>query len=406
MQIISLKSHILYFSIFFIIFYVEILKFAGIKIAILWKLILIVYIFLYIFRDNSKQTIKNFVFFGYLYSLKNFITISSFTNLIPALTEAIKSSYIVLLFHFFILLNKHRNINIYSLLVYISTYIILSSIPFLLNIIAPLGNGYNLDIFGIDAHGFVGIFQVASSAAITIAFAIIILIYHLIHVAQGRNKIFFFLLIILGLWIEIQTYARTGFAVVFVGGGFLLLYKKSFKFYLKLLVPLTALFFILIYYYNSSKVLQMRMAGTNIYMKKSKTETYGGSGRLVFGYYAIDNWYSTDFAGIFIGLGTELAKDMMKEDVGLRIYAHNGYIDVLQFNGIIGAMIYLFFLFFLIKYIFDNRFNKYYKLTIAVLFGYLISMLFQGEHYFLADFIFALTLSLLNSNQEIKGDKQ
>lgn len=393
---ISYKSHLLYFSIFFTIFYIEILSIAGIKIAVIWKLALLIFIIMYIFQDKGKSNIKKFVFFGYLYSLKNFFTLSSFANLIESLTEAIKSSYIVLLFHFFIILNRNRNINLYKILLSFSIYIILSSIPFLLNIISPLGKGYDLSIFGIEEQGFVGIFQVPSSAAVTIAFALLVLIYHLSNKPlSSKNKLLLVMLILLGLWIEIQTFARTGFAIVIVAGGYLFLYKKSFKFYLKLIIPFLIFLGILFSYYNSSKAFQMRINGTNIYLEKSQTETDGGSGRLKFSKHAIENWLDKDIEGLWIGLGTELAKDMMKEDVGLRIYAHNGFVDTLQFNGLIGVLLYLMFLFFVIKFIYQNKHHTYYKLNIAILYGYLISMLFQGEHYFMADVIFALSLSLL-----------
>lgn len=398
----SLKSHIFFFTIFFSIFYIETISIGGLKIAILWKIVLIGIIILYIF-SSKNSTQKKFIFWGYLYSLKNFINLSSFSYFISALTEVIKSAIIPLLAHFFILLQKNKNLDLYKILLSISIYIIISTIPFLLGIIQPLSKGYDLSLFGLEAYGFVGIFQIAHSAAVTIAFAIIVLIYEFEKSISKKLKIIYLILILLGLWVEIQTYARTGFAITFVAGTYLIFINKSIKYYIKISIPIIILCVTAYSYYLSSKVLQMRIEGTNKYQIKSKTEADLGSGRFKFQAHAIENWSSSDFDVIFIGLGIEIAKDMMEEDVGLRIYAHNGFIDILQFNGIIGIFIYGIFLLYMIIFIISNKSSPFYRLNIALLLAYLVSMFFQGEHFFLADVILALGLALLSkkNNYEI-----
>ena len=403
----SLKTHIFFFTIFFSIFYIETISIGGIKIAILWKLVLIGIIILYIL--NSKDSFqKKFIFWGYLYSLKNFVNASSFTYFISALTEVIKSAFIPLLAHFFILLQKNKNLNLYKILLTISIYIILSTIPFLLGIVQPLSKGYDLSLFGLEAYGFVGIFQIAHSAAVTIAFAIIILIYEFEKTNSKKLKIVYLSLIFLGLWVEIQTYARTGFAITLVAGSYLLFINKSIRYYLKISIPLVILCIGAYSYYLSSKVLQMRIEGTNKYQIQNKSKGDLGSGRFKFQANAIENWSSSDIDVIFIGLGIEIALDLMKEDVGLRIYAHNGFVDILQFNGLIGVFIYGMFLLYMIIFILSNRSSPYFRLNIALLLAYLVAMFFQGEHFFLADVILALGLALLvkKDNYEINKNNE
>lgn len=396
------QKHIFFFPIFFILFYVETISISGIKIAILWKILFISIIIFYIL--NSKNIFqKKFVFWGYLYSFKNFVNLSAFTYFISALTEVIKSAFIPLLTHFFILLQKNKNLNLYQILLTISVYIILSTIPFLLGIIKPLGEGYDLSIFGSKEEGFVGIFQVAHAAAVTIAFALIVIIYELQKTLSKKMKVIYLALCLLGLWVEIQTYARTGFAITFVAGSYLIFINKNIQYYLKISIPLIVLCLLAYNYYLSSKILQMRIEGTNTYQIQSHTKADLGSGRFKFQENAIDNWSSSEIDVIFIGLGIEIAMDMMKEDVGLRIYAHNGFVDILQFNGLIGVFIYIMFLFYIIIFILANKSSPYYKLTVALLLAYLVSTFFQGEHFFLADVILALGLALLvkKENYEI-----
>lgn len=399
------KTNTFYFFIFFILFYIETITIGGVKIAIWWKLVLIGIIILYILSSKSTG-LKKFILWGYLYSFKNFInlsSISSFTYFTSASTEVIKSTFIPLFAYFFISLQEKKNLNLYKILLTISIYIIISTIPFLLGIIKPLAKGYNLSLFGLNAYGFVGIFQVAHAAAVTIAFAVIVLIYEFEKITVRKFKIIYLCLILIGLWVEIHTYARTGFAVMFIAGSYLLFVNKNIKYYFKISIPLILLGLVAYTYYQSSEVLQMRLEGTNEYLEKSNTKADLGSGRFNFQYHALENWSSSDFSVIFMGLGVEIAKDMMKEDVGLRIYSHNGFVDVLQFNGLIGIFLYGMFLFYLIVFILSNKSSPYYRLNVALLLAYMTSMFFQGEHFFLADVIFALGLALLVKNHPIKN---
>lgn len=397
--------HTMAFSIFFIIFYVETIEVGPFKIAILWKSILVLFMLIYIIFDKSTTKIFSFALFGYLYSIKNLMSLSSFVNLPSTISLVIKHSFIFLFFHFFSLLKKNRNLNIYNLLLIISLYIIMSTIPFLLNIVKPLTIGYNLSILGLDEPGFIGIFQKPSGASITISFALLVLIFHVLNTKLNFiKKTFFLSIIFIGLWGLIQTYARTGYVILLIGFVYLFFNKKNILFYLKALIPILLLSLGVVYYYNNNEALQMRIEGKTIY---SSSDVSPGSGRIKFAYHAFDNWYSSDIGGLLIGLGKELALDMMKKDVGLRIYAHNGFLDVLQFNGLIGVTLYLLFLFFLIRFLLNNRKNIYYKLNITIFLGYLVSQLFQGERYFLADLIFGVSLTLLTTtiNNNSKGEK-
>ncbi len=407
MKINNALKHLFFFSLFFILFYIETISIGSIKFAVLWKIFLIGIILLYLNSSKSKS-LKKFIFFGYLYSLKNFFNESAFASspyFISASTEVIKSAFIPLLTHGFMLLQKNRNLNLYSMLLTLSIYIVISTIPFLLGIIEPLSKGYDLSLFGLDeAYGFIGIFQVPHSAAVTIAFAIIILIYEIEKNSSSKFKTIYSVLILLGLWAEIQTYARTGFAILLLAGAYLLLVNKSIKYYIKISIPLVLLGTGLYAYYLSSEVLQMRINGTNKHMQNSQTEADVGSGRFKFQEAAIDNLFSSDFQVIAMGLGIEIAKDMMSEDVHLRIYSHNGFVDVLQFNGLIGIVIYSIFLIYMINFIFSHRYSSYYRLNMALLIAYLISMFFQGEHFFLADVILALGLALLVKKENYENN--
>lgn len=395
--------HFSAFPAFFVLFWIETIHIGGIKIAILWKILFFSYLLIYLSVYILRIRMEKFIFYGFLYSLKNFITLSSVQYFIASLVEMVKTSFIPLLTYFFIVISRNKRLDLYKLIVTLSIYIILSSIPFLLGLVEPFSKGYDLSIFGVDSRGFVGIFQNAHGAAITMAFALAVIFFE--FQKTNTKKLFYLFLILLGLWVEIQTYVRTGFVMIVILGGYAFLIKKRFSYYLKL-IPFLILFgFSFWQYYLSSAVLQMRIEGTNIHVIQAAKEVGLGSGRLKFMDAAITNWSNNGPASIIVGLGIGMAKDLMEESVGMRIYAHNGFIDVLQFNGLLGSLLYLFFIYFIYRYIKKNKESQYIELGRLLTIAYLVSMLFQGEHYFLADVLFVLSLAIISNNNLVLRKK-
>jgi hypothetical protein len=390
--------HLLTFPSFFTLFYFEGIDIIGIKFAIIWKIAFSALLIFYLLTKLSGRRIDRFVFFGYLYGVKNYFSLGVYSYILSASTEALKSIIIPLIVH---VLNIKRggleyDDRLYRAVIVLSVYIILSVIPFLFNLVNPISHGYNLNIFGVDAEGFIGIFQTPHSASVTIGFALVVLIYHI----QQQNrflKYIYGLLIIVGIWAVIYTYARLGFVVLIVASAYLITRRRKLAFYLKLVPILTIGALIAWQIYLSSEIFQMRLVGTNIYLEQSHmaTDISVSSGREVYGILALNNLYDAGPLAWLVGFGVENAKNLMLDAIGIRIYAHNGFIDVLQFNGIIGGILFFSFLYYLTGYIRKRKDSKYVTLTWALFICYLIQMLFQGEHFFLPDLIFAMSISFL-----------
>lgn len=397
--------HLIAFPLFFTLFYVESIKIGEVKIAILWKILLLFFIFSYFFMTHSFFKLQKFVIFYLSYTLSLFIapTVNQFAMIetLPAIT---KNLFIVLPFQIFKTIKK-SNTELYQILLTLSIYIIFSAIPFVTGLLHPFTQGYDLTRFGVEEQGFVGIFQVAHAASVTIAFAIVVFFYHIQSPISISKKIFYFILIFFGLWLELQTFARTGSAMIFIASIYLFLIKKKLSFYIKLFP------FVIIFglggwqYYESSEVVQMRLKGTNVYIEKSGGAQDIGSGRIKFYTAAIESWSNNGLASILIGLGEEKAKDMMQDKVGMRIYAHNGFIDILQFGGLLSTVLYLIFLYYLYIYIRKSYKDKFHHLVIALFLCYFIAMLTQGERFFLADVMFSISLALINRDEDIATQK-
>jgi hypothetical protein len=379
-----------YFSLFFLIFYIEPIKIFDIKIAVLWKLIFLGAVVFYLLLQ-TKLIINRFIIFAYLYAVKSIFTISFFYYGIFPFVEVLKYTIFPTMFLFFKSISN-KNPRLYSatyLNKFLAISIILSIIPFQLGLIESLSKGYDLSIYGLDQYGFIGIFLNPHGASITIAYALIILFFNAINTKDVKYRLIFTFLILIGFYALFDTYVRTG--VVILSVGFLYIFHNNVKLSFRLNIYFVGaiVFFFIYYFYSLSDVALMRLNDTNIY---SDGISSIGSGRFAFAFAAIINWIDSGFLGIMLGMGKELSMNLMYEAIGLKIYAHNGFIDVLQFNGILGFIIYIIFVVSLFRYISRFKNSSQYILAMALSISFVLSMLFQGEYYFLHSVMHALSI--------------
>jgi len=407
-------KNIFYFITFFVLLYIEPLSIGGIKIAILWKVALMGFVVIALLQSRS-YSFPNFIFYNYLYSAKFLLTTTTFTSIASAvaqISEVLKSMFIGLFAHYFIVRSKAKGdyLWIENLSYKFSIFILLSIFPFMLGIISPLDEGYDLSRYGVEAFGFIGIFQNPHAASITLAFALSILTSALATKRIVKNRILLYILMIAGLYALYQTYVRTGFLIYVLALYFIYIKDKKFTTILAKYAPAAIAgligFYIL---YLNSPVLQMRFTDKNIYTEQQyKSEDQWkqlGSGRFWIWYSAYSNWSEADFYEKLIGLGMEEAKDHMAEKIGLRILAHNQFFQSLQESGLIGFVLFIIFLLTMYKFITKRKSSQFYQTAITIYFGFIILNIFQGGHYFIVDLYLAMYLSLLyldinNMNKE------
>lgn len=386
--------HSFSFLLFFTLFYFESIEIYSVKIAVIWKILLIGLIIIFILFSKPVK-ISKVIFWGYLYSIKNLFTISLFQYYYMTITESLKFLVIPLFMHLLGVLMKYKHfyIRMYKIHITMSIYIILSTLPFLFGFIKPMTQGYRLDIFGLESIGFVGIFQVAHSASFAIAFAIIVLIGNYKYKKTNIQKTLYLILIIIGLFCELLTFVRTGFAMIIAAFMYQFLRGKRTVYYLKMIPIVLVIIVSFVAFYQHSDVYRMRIRGSNIYTEQKQINFNTiGSGRYGFAKAALDNWVHSGIYGVILGLGREKAMKLMKELYGFQIYAHNGFIDILQFNGLVGALIYIMFYYFLYLSIKKGKKKVSYLTTMMLFVAYSVGMLFQGEHFFLVDLLLAITI--------------
>ena len=210
----------------FALFYFETLNVGGVKLAVLWKSLILISMFVVLMLKRHASMTK-VVVLGYVFNIQLLLGISSLMNL-PLLIASISRSIILPLSYQYC-----RSIVIQSriekTILFLSSFLVLSTIPFHLDLISPLSSGYDLSAYGTDAAGFVGIFQRAHPASASLAFAVIILVNAVLQSPKVSNKYFYTFLALIGAYSVVLTYVRTGLAMMAIGLVVLFFYHLSFR---------------------------------------------------------------------------------------------------------------------------------------------------------------------------------
>lgn len=387
------------FVFFFCLFYIEPILVGPVSIAVLWKTFLLAALLLALFMRPGGIFLPRLTIWGLLFFVAGLVNESLVLDPVDTISNAVKNAYIPIIFGFLL----HRfgctekgEYSARSFIIVLSAFIILSTIPFLLNILSPLKSGYDLSIFGEGelAFGFIGVFQNAHGASMTLTVASITLLWALPYTRRKSTRLFYLALVAVGLVASLLTLVRTGLAM-FATGLLVLLATSRKRIHFRL-----ALAFVIasvaaaVYLFETSEVFRLRMLGLNVLMQQQDvTFNQLGSGRLLYWTTALERFFSSPFLQQIFGFGPALAKEYMFEAIGLRIYAHNGFIDILQFYGYFGLFAYAMMLSQIFRILFAlPRSNPYFLLLTLHLTAYLVGMLVQGERYFLVDVLFVLSI--------------
>lgn len=405
----NMKSMLFYVIAFLLLYLEPVEVVGGLSFGILWKLLLMLILFFPVLHSVLRDKyIESFVFFAILLAMKILVSYTSLDAeyIGTTITLFTKAMMFPLLYLYFNEKIKNNETLIY-LVKHFSLVIIFSLVPYMLGILEPFAKGYDLAEFGHQgSYGLIGPFIKPHSASITIAFAMIILTTHIKKTNTMSVNTFYILVLLLGFYELIETYVRTGIVIYLM--VLLYIYLKDINFKKVLLIFLTLITFsgIGMYLYQTNDIVKMRIDDKNKY-SKSNAES-NGSGRFIFWKNAIENWLDDEEIVIYIGLGYDYAREKMQEDVGLLIFAHNNFIQVLQQEGLIGFTFFMIHIFLIYRFILRNKQSKYHTATNAIFIGILIEMMFQGGFFFNLVLYLSVYLVILkrdNNEEDIYNER-
>jgi len=305
----------------------------------------------------------------------------------------------------YLLIKKYNSAQIRQAIVFLSDFIILSFLPYILHIIPETSKGYSLANYGVETHGILGIFYNPHGAASAVSLALLIELFFIIK--SKRISIFKVFIFIVGFYVMYKTYVRTGYAMFIVGSMVLFYYEfKTNKFY-KVLPFVLSLILGIVYIYNNSSVLRKRIWDESKYNKHYDPHDINtiSSGRIILWMASIKNIKDQDVISLLIGQGFKRSIESMKESTGLSKIAHNGFLDMLLQNGILGILFFLLFLKVWYKLIKSRKSSMYYSLGMAVFISYIVFNVLQGGNGIFFDTQVTLVINLLLSDFAFKKEK-
>jgi len=385
-------KYILIGILLFFIFYFEPIRIGPIKFALIWKIPLLLYLLIKIKYDVFSTKISTFSFLFYSkYLLTTGVLIYGYY--FDGLWLALRGMSIPLLFTFFLLPEQSPK-NLIKLLYFVVSFIILSTIPFHLHLIEPISRGYQLGGYGVDAVGFVGLFQNPHGGSIIIAQALIILVFLIFN--KKRINIYLIILLLIGVYTLYNTYVRTGYLVFIIGSIILIYYRFGLSMIYKLSPLIVLVYFIFTNLVLQDDVLIRRILQSNIYLNEESIDVDRiSSGRLTLSLTNLENYAESHPFTHLLGMGFKYSTDLMYEKIKTRKMSHNGYIDALVHNGIIGFALYIGLLVSIFKLIYVFRKSVYFPLAFSSFFTFLLFIFVQGGNIFLYEVQLFLILGLL-----------
>jgi len=379
----------------FFIFYLEPVYIGPIKFAHLWKIPMLFYLLFSVRFKIKRDKITQYSFFYYI---KYLLTtgVIYFGYLADGFLMTVKGISIPIIYNYLNVKNYEPQ-KLIKFLSFLSDFVIISSIPFLANLIQPLGRGYELENYGLESiNGYVGIFQNAHGAAIITSQALLVKIFFVIK--NQRFSIYNILLTAIGFFALYQTYVRTGYVMFFI--GFLILVyleygiRRSYK-----LIPLIGILIIIsTYLFTNDSVLKGRLTQQNIYRQNQELSIDQiSSGRLTLSLVNLQSYWETDILTKIFGMGVKYSTDEMYEKIKLRKMSHNGFVDALVHNGLLGFIFYFLFLGMIYKTIKQNKHSLLYSLGLASFFSFLLFVFFQGGNVFLFELQLLIMLKIIST---------
>ena len=386
---IRFDKYIIYMIILFIILYID-QRSAVFSQA--WKIVLLLVILLDVLRIKMIHYRRpTFLKFAYLWGVKNFINYGLIEYPFATITYGVKYSILPVLCDYFV--NKFKSKEaIFKCGLIISQYFIIFNIPFLLGILKPADFSF-LIYDGVGAY--TGIFTGQHTTAITTVMAMMFLAYQTIiqHNIKIKNRIYNGILLIIACYILYSTFTRTGWAMGVLGMIILISARKSYvKMIITQAIALAVIGLAYTYMLNNDERFYNRI---NDITNDGRYQSEAGSGRLIFATVSINMFANSEIPEQILGNGIEPLMDNMERAIGMRIYSHNGWIDALTGNGIIGFFLLLGFCSTALIYSIKHRKEKYAEITISCIIMYISYQSTQGGVFFYQDLLVAIALALI-----------
>lgn len=376
----------------FCLLHFENLDFGPLKISILWKLLLIVWLIINLIKQNTKIRLYKPFLLLFIISL-----VHIFYDL-----ETLRLSVIFLLFYLtgnFLLTLKEDKI--LSIINYLRYFLVFIFIPYHFFGLESLGTVYDLEKYD-GGSGLTGPFANPHTASMILAIIGIVNFYFIknSNLSKQRKSINLFLLF-LTVYFLINTFVRTGIAMFIIGLLPLIFNRLSFKTIFLGIMSVVILGTLILNFLPKDSVIYKRMTGESKHNKEESFEQYGsGRGLLFLHGINIIQSYDNPLNYIF-GIGETNLRQEIKYRTSNPLVTHNGFLDVTIIHGFLGLIIFVGFLYKNHVFLYSSK-SPFKLLGYGVLITILVMIFFQDHKRFYSFIILFLINSLIYKNYENK----
>lgn len=368
------------------LFHFEALSLGPIKLAELWKGSLLVYL---LFVLTQKGKIKPY-FYGplLLLSIMQLVNIELINNPLNSI-KLFATTLIIPLIGMYAI--KFSPKQLQKSLLYFSSFFILSFVPYQIGLLSSLGSAYELLGYGSEDKGLIGPFATSHDASTALASSLLVVVFF--WLSNTYSKWLLSVLFALGFYFLFLTYVRTGMAMFAIGLLPIAWYfgKRNLVNLFRLAIVLSFSILFIFSWVISDETMMNRITGERASSSEMESFEQLGSGRGKLYLTSLQIYAEANITEKIIGVGQSEAKQRMYDKTGWLSVPHNGFLQLLLFNGILVLILFLSFIRNIYKlqkgmHQLDSRI-----LIQALLLAYMTMVFFQTY-----DLLYALLLLMLS----------
>lgn len=349
---------LVYVFVFFMLINEKAITIYGLSFGILWKAIVLMGLMTYVILNFGKISSSTFLFVYILFSIKLFINSSFPNHIIEDITSSFAVLFLPFSYYFFSLKYKHNPSKIVNIVIYISVFYLLSSVPYLLNLIQST----NADLTGQEHWGgtdatllLSGIFfDVSASSKVFVFSTIIILTNYKKFSKTVFKQYMYYILIAIGIVSVYKAFTRTGWIALLIGFTIYLFSKKRINDRLKIIFTIMIIGVIfLIIEQERLYIIQNRIFGRFDVQKKhySQIDNITSSRSILFNV-AFETIKEADFMELFFGYGTTKGKKTFTNYINREMVAHNEFLEIIISGGLTALFLFIWILILIKKLVY------------------------------------------------------
>ena len=375
---------IIYFGFFWLLYNERVLIFE-VKLGILWKIPLLLYLLFFSLAKTSLKEDKILLAISLLYSIKLILNVSFPEYIFQDTSSALSELFLPLSFFYFKYKYANRPIIVYNFLIYLSIFYLLTSLPFIFGWLETSGLDSSLEHWGGDYNTKLlnGVFFDVALSSKVFAFSTLVIFTNYQWFKNSNTlKGFYFLLVVLGLYSTYMAFTRTGWVSLAMGITIFYLYKTNYKKKTKFIITILFFSVIILIQQDSLTIVQNRLLGIHSVSKKNYSEIDEmTSSRTILYDIAISTIKKADFVTLMIGYGEAQGRQEYTHYINKAMVAHNRFLEITISGGIIALTLFLYMLYLFSLKIYKGAKNNNSSIskTAVILWGLYLFYLFPSH---------------------------